>query len=192
MLDAQEYLHLAIKASQAKEHFAALDYLHKSIDLSPNNAFAYFLLAAEHAEIGLFERATNEMKKAIGLDPTLYIAKFQLSLLLIEAQEEAEAKDYLFDIVSNSADEPLTHFAQGLMALIQKQPLDEARAEFQLGIHKNTHNPGLNLSIEAILKSMDQDLAGQPAVETPPAGKSETAYGSVLRAYNTESFEEDQ
>lgn len=188
MLDAQEYLHLAIKASQAKEHFAALDYLHKSIDLSPDNANSYFLLAAEHAEIGLFDRAIVEMQKAIELEPTLYIARFQLSLLLIQAQQEPEAQHQLQVIIENSQDEPLIHFSRGLLALTNDQAFVDARAELQKGLELNTQNPGLNSCITSILESLDRS---NPPPEQPTETKADSDYGSVLRVYKTDTFEEE-
>ena len=74
MLDAAEYLHLAIRSSQSGDHKETIECLHKSLDLDPSNAYAIYLLAAEHAELGMFERAIKGMEEALVLDSGIELA----------------------------------------------------------------------------------------------------------------------
>ena len=50
----------------------------QAAERNPKNAEARYLLGAELAQAGQYERAVTEMKAAVGLQPTLFTAHFQL------------------------------------------------------------------------------------------------------------------
>lgn len=81
LLDAQELLQLAVLDINASRHDGAIAKLKEACALEQGNASLHFLLAAEHAEIGLQDRAMDGMKRALELDPSLHIARFQLGLI---------------------------------------------------------------------------------------------------------------
>lgn len=117
MLDAEEYLHLAIHATQQGLHHSALDYLHKCLEQEPENASAIFLLAAEHAELGLYKRAIEEMKKSISLNDKLEMAYYQLALLYMQQGDDSEAQPLWQHLADQSADESLQEFSKGMLLL---------------------------------------------------------------------------
>src|SRR5262245_33438307 len=102
MLDAEEYFHLALHASAAGDHHACMTYLEQVLQREPLNARAIYLLAVQHAELGLTQRAVAGIKAALAIDPDLEIARFQLGLLLMfDRQEPREAKSYLERLCSS-------------------------------------------------------------------------------------------
>src|SRR4051794_32037337 len=90
-LDADELLQLAIGASQKDDHETAIINLKRALEISPNHAKAHYFLGAEHAQIGLFERAIKEREKAFSIDPDLITAVFQLGLLYMTSGQVDKA-----------------------------------------------------------------------------------------------------
>ncbi len=154
MLDAQEYLHLAIKSSQAGSHQAALEQLHHCLALEPDNAAANFLMAAEHAELGLFERAIDGMEKALSINPGLELASFQLAMLYFQNGEEHKAQALWDKLGNTTEDKSLQLFSTGL-SLLCKNETEQAVAFLQHGIAENTANPAINQLIDNIVKYID-------------------------------------
>ncbi len=194
MLDAQEYLHLAVNASQQGEHHAAMEHLHKCLESEPDNAYAVYLLAAEHAEIGLFDRALEGMERAIELDDSIEMAKFQLGLLYVRLGNDERAKQFWTILVDNTEDESLRLFSESLLALLGED-LALAQSKFEAGRELNKSNPGLNDSMARIL-----EVATSGSVDTAPvnesaavsAKKDESKNDPVfLGAYKDHSLDED-
>ena len=154
MLDAQEYLHLAIKSSQEGQHQKALEQLRRCLDVEPGNATATFLLAAEHAELGMFDRAIDGMEKAINMDPDLEMAKLQLGMLY--AQQGANAKAIeLWSALGDATNDPsLVLFAKGFSLLCEGQT-EQAVQNLRQGMSANKKNPALNLSIAHVMNSVE-------------------------------------
>ena len=94
-LDAEELLHLAIQASQADRHDQAITYLKRAQAKAPENANIAYFLGAEHAQIGLYQRAMEEMAQALELNPALHTARFQLGLLYLTSGLAAPATEAL-------------------------------------------------------------------------------------------------
>lgn len=118
MLDAPEYLHLAIHASNEGNHHAALNYLKDALQAEPDNAQVLYFLAAEHAELGLYDRACVEMKAALEREPGMEVARFQLGLLHLQLQRPEEAKAEFEVLADNAASPDLGKFAAGYLKII--------------------------------------------------------------------------
>src|SRR5262245_41028534 len=93
MLDAEECLHLALHASSIGDHHACIAYLKEGLKQQPADARAIYLLATQHAELGLIERAIGGMQAALAIEPGLEIARFHLGLLLLDRNRAADAKE---------------------------------------------------------------------------------------------------
>jgi tetratricopeptide (TPR) repeat protein len=74
MLDAEEYLALAVHASSVKDHHTCLTYLDEVLRQQPSNASALFLRAVQHAELGLTTRALRGLEAALEINPGLEVA----------------------------------------------------------------------------------------------------------------------
>lgn len=124
-LDSEELLQLAVLDSAADRHDTAIVKLKKAVALDPRNAKALYMLGAEHAEIGLMERAIEEMTRALEVDPALETAHFQLGLLLYSLGRVPEASDRWDQLSYLGDDHPLVAFKTGLL-LLNDNKLEEA------------------------------------------------------------------
>lgn len=185
-LDATEYLHLALHAVQKGDHHAALLYLKNVLELQPDNSAAHYLMAAEHAELGLLERAAEGMAESLLLDPGLDIARFQLGLLKLQLDRIPEAAEAFGTLVQVSTDTSLREFASGYMALIAE---DKALAipHFAAGLELCDNNLALKQDMTRVLDSLqpastiDEASASAPSVSLEKP--SDTASLLFLGAY---------
>lgn len=185
LLDSEEYLHLAIHATQNQQHHAALDYLHKCLEQEPNNAKATFLLAAEYAELGLRKRSILCMTRALELDPELEMARYQLGLLHVQEGNVEESQEIWAHLAEFSQEPAIRLVSQGL-AMIE--------SDYQMGLtyvkqatEAETTNGFLKSSIEAIHRNL-AEAGSMPAA--PPLG-AETSRVLFLDAYRNSDFQED-
>lgn len=176
-LDADELLHLAMAAAKQDRHEDAIDYLKRAIEMEPNHAKAHYFLAAEHAQIGMFDRAVEEMQKSVELDPALHTAHFQLGLLHLTSGRVAEALAAWLPLEQLGESDPLLLFKRGLECLANDQ-FDECRNYLSKGIDANKINPDLNADMQRVLDQLP--VAGQVAESTEHAGHV------FLSAYNSE------
>jgi len=186
MLDADEYLHLAIHATQHQQHHAALEYLNKSLAISPDNAKAIFLLAAEHAELGLFDRAIKGMERALDLDPHLDFARYQLGMLYMQTNDIQAGKLVWNYLGEHATDNAIKLVAQGLSTID-----DDYSRGFSLveqAAKSDITNPFLRSSIENIR----DNLAQSRSLSTPQDIKaSDVSHSLFLTAYQNSTFNKD-
>lgn len=152
MLDATEYLHLAIHASQDGNHHAALNYLNTALEQQPDNAAVRYFLAAEHAELGLMDRAHAGMTQALELDPRMDIARFQLGLLNLQLQKVEEARAAFDQLQSHAQDPGLKWFATAYLDLLNEQP-EGAIDKLTRGLAECV-NPALKADMTRVLASL--------------------------------------
>jgi len=167
-LDQEELLHLAMEASRQQRHGDAIDYLKQAVERSDSNYKALYLLAAQHAQIGMTERAIEEFNKALAIEPNLPPARFQLGLLLLCNARVQEALEALEPLEQLAESDPYLHFKRGLECLCRD---DFAGCEQNLkrGMELNTVNPALNVDMQRILDDVAAHLAKQDA-EKPATG----------------------
>ncbi|WP_220815277.1 hypothetical protein [Pseudomonas paralcaligenes] len=152
MLDADEYLHLAIKASQTGDHHASLEHLHKALAQAPSHAGARYFLAAEHAELGLYERACEEMQELLLIAPGMEIARFQLGLLNLQLDRKEPAQQVFKELAESARDESLMAFAAAYLHLLEERQ-HEAIAQLNEGL-KVCGNPALKADMSRVLSSL--------------------------------------
>ncbi len=149
MLDAEECLHLALHASSVGNHHACMTYLKEGLQQQPRNARAIYLLAAQHAELGLLERAIGGMQSAISIEPSLEIARFQLGLLLLDRKRPLEALEQ-FKALDTSADRALRACSEA-MAAVARGDLPVARAKLAEAVSLPSSNPALLTVVRRLL-----------------------------------------
>lgn len=163
-LDAEELLHFAIQASQNKENEKAVLYLKQAIFQQPENARLHYLLGAQHADIGMYDQAIEDLSKAVELNPELETAHFQLGLLYASSARIAEAEKAWQPLEDLDEANPLLLFKTGLLQLANDQ-FKDAKINLQKGIEQNNSNPGLNTDMQNILDQVNQissDIAAEP------------------------------
>ncbi|MBA4077916.1 MAG: hypothetical protein C0508_23005 [Cyanobacteria bacterium PR.023] len=159
MLDSSEYLHLAIHASESGDHHAALNYLNQALTQDPNNASLIYFQAAEHAELGLFERASKGITQALAIDETLDVARFQLGLLHLQLQQTELAQHQFATLTEKTNDPSLKSFSKAYLALINEN-VESATELLEAGIASCESEP-LKADMQRVLAS----LAESPVTE---------------------------
>jgi tetratricopeptide (TPR) repeat protein len=180
-LDDEELLHLALHAGRGHRHDAAIDYLKRAVQEFPRSAKAHYLLGAEHAQIGLYERAAAEMKQAIQLDPTLSVAQFQLGLLQLTTGHAQEAEIAWQPLDRLARHDPLYLFKSGLLHLIRDE-LPACIQALEQGIANNSANEPLNDDMRRVLNDLQERTAAAQGTHGEPAPFSRTSH-ALLSAY---------
>lgn len=191
-LDGPELLHLALEAAGRNDHGTAITYLKQALDLpegstaiSTDYAKYVYLLGAEYAQIGMMDRAAENMAKAIDMDPSLHTARFQLGLLHITCNQPAQALSVLAPLEKLPEDSAFHHFGMGLQYLIQDQ-IAPCRTALLKGIDLNSASPVPNLALNAdmqkLLNAMEQFGGGTETAVAMGAPNAEA--GFLMSAYN--------
>ncbi len=143
MLDAEEYFHLALHASGMGDHHACMTYLEEVLHQQPRHARAIYLMAVQHAELGLTQRAIAGIKTALSLEPDLEIARFQLGLLLMfDNNQPREAKDYL-ERLCVSKNRALRAYSEAMIAMADNEPV-LARQKLAVGLSESSPDSRLS------------------------------------------------
>jgi tetratricopeptide (TPR) repeat protein len=167
-LDDEELLHLAIEASRNQRHADAIHFLKEAAAKSTGNAKVHYLLGAEHAQIGLIDRAEEDMATALELDPSLVPARFQLGLLFLVRGKVANAMTVWEALEKLDDSDPYLHFKRGLEYLAQD---DFARCQesLALGMSLNRANPPLNRDMLRIVDEVKARTSAPAAASQEPA-----------------------
>jgi DNA-binding CsgD family transcriptional regulator len=166
LYDIEEYLHLAMHASSRGDIHACMNYLKELLQLQPGHALALYLLATQHAEIGMYERAIKGMRAALALNPGLETARFQLGLLLLDRNRTADAKEQFAALLSVS--EPiLRSYSEGMVAVLDND-LVRGAEKLNAALAAKATSPGL----EALNEIMRGVLARVSAMATERSGRA--------------------
>lgn len=168
MLDAEEYLHLALHASSIRDHHSCLRYLYEVLRLQPQHGAARYLLAVQHAELGLGSRAVAGLKEALALDPGMDLARFQLGCMLQDLGRGEEAVEQ-FKMLRASRDEALRDYSEALIALGAKDQV-RAREKLALGLSRKPANTSLATAMRRLLEYLSGST--DPAKAEPGASES--------------------
>src|SRR6185437_13734707 len=120
-LDESELLNLALHAMGNNHHDESMRLLKRTLNAFPGSARAHYLLGAEHAQIGMYDRAVSEMTEAVRLDPSLAAAHFQLGLLHVTAGRVREAQAAWLPLDRLPSDDPLRLFKSAMLHLARDE-----------------------------------------------------------------------
>jgi tetratricopeptide (TPR) repeat protein len=173
LLDADELLQLALRASDSDQSEQALIYLKRALEKTPTDARLHYLLGAEHAHMGLYERAVVEMQRAVKLDAGLHTAHFQLGLLHMTSgrmEEAAAAWQPLDKLPPNKA---LRLFKTALEHL-SRDEFDPFFALTSQGMQSNDSNAALNQDMQRLMAHVESQRATMMApAKTAPAAPAD-------------------
>ena len=181
-LDSEELFHLAIKASEKKDHDKAISYLKESLALKAD-ANTQYILAAEHAEIGMYERAIEEMQKALLLNSNLWTAHFQKGLLYLTLNKKNEAIESWQPLLKLPESHYLYHFSKGLISALEENAT-AAISFLTEGIKINKENIALNNDMQRILENINS--IPKTAPEATADLKNKDTQHLFLSAYGNE------
>ena len=160
-LDSQELLHLALVASQAERHDHAIALLKQAWQRSPGDANIVYCLGAEHAQIGMYERAIDELAHAIELDPSLDTARLQLGILCLTCGMADRGVSELTPLVELPENHCCRHFANALIALANDRTAD-CVAYLDAGLALTTGNAALIEDMRRLRHAVQQQTQGDP------------------------------
>jgi tetratricopeptide (TPR) repeat protein len=132
-----------MSAGAQGDHDACLSYLEKVLQHEPRNEAAIYLMAVQHGELGLIDRAIDGIKTALAIDPGMDIARFQLGLLLLFDQQRArDARDQLTPLLQ-CKEAALRAFADALIAIADAD-LNRARQQLAVGLSAGARSSTLS------------------------------------------------
>lgn len=175
ILDNDELIRLALEAMNNGKDADSVVMLKTLVDRDPGNGFANYLLAAQHAQMGLMDRAEAGFRAAIASDVELPTARFQLGQLLALKGDSAGAVQVLQPLAAN--DDSLGAYARGISAA--------ALDDIDTAIRELDHGLSLPQDIPALATDMrnlrERFLAANAGTTASPA--AETMAPRFLGAY---------
>lgn len=178
--DVDELMQLALRATERDQVEDAIGYLKRLLDLQPEHPEAVYLLGALHAEIGLFERATEEIARALELNPDMPTARLQLGLLCIRAGDFQRAIDAWEPLATLGEGNPLYLFRRGLINFTEGRISDCVR-DLEQGIAVNKDNEPLNRDMAAIKAEAEKLVDDEARLRAAEAGETEAAPAAASR-----------
>lgn len=184
----EELLQLAVRAMNKSEDDHALNYLNQAYDIDEDNASVNYLLAAQFAEMGLYEKALNAFGKTVEIEPNMHYARFQYGLLQL-TQNIVEPSRENFEYLSKQEDNPeLALFGRGLIKLIEDD-FENAKILLNEGKSINNLNPALNGDIDKILSQINIHLSGDQQDSAQTTSSSQSQSSVLLSAYQNNDDE---
>lgn len=178
-LDNDELLRLALDAMNTGRDADSVAMLKTLLARAPDNAHALYLLAAQHAQMGLMERAEEGFRQAVRLAPELATARFQLGQLLLIKGDSQDAKQVLLPLAGQT--DALGAYARGMCAAADDDaPL--AIAAIAEGLALPQPVPALAGDMTALRGRLQALLAGG---EGSPAPATTTTAPRFMGAYQT-------
>lgn len=156
-LDADEFLHLALRATRRNEVDAAFKYVDKALAIAPGDPRLHHLRGGLLAERGDVEGAVQAMERALALDPRLWGAHFQLGLLHATSgrTEQATQAWAPLDVLPES--HPLRLFKSGLERL-EREEYEDCIACLTAGIAVNHESAALNSNMRRVIEKAEERL----------------------------------
>ena len=124
-LDNEELLRLSLDAMNTGRDADSVVMLKTLLEREPGNVYAQYLLAAQHAQLGLMDRAEEGFRKTVEVAPDLVAARFQLGQLLLVKGEAGEARQVLQPLTLMH--DALGAYARGLCAAGEEDPANAVR-----------------------------------------------------------------
>lgn len=187
LLDTEELMHLALKATETGDGDKVLKYLKQLLDIEPNNAMALYLLGAQHAQMGMYDRGKDEMARAVELEPNIPpTAHFQLGLLHLTSGEVPKAMAAWAPLDKLGDEDPLNLFKHGLAYLAQDE-FAKCIEYLEKGIAVNDRYPALNPDMQTFMDKAREALGGTPSSAEKPAATAQRRRQADLSAYESDS-----
>ena len=181
-LDNDELLRVSLDAINHDRSAEAIEMLKTLLERDPNHVFATYLLAAQHAQLGMMDRAEEGFGRTVQMAPEFPIARFQLGQLLLVKADAAGAKATLAPLADLPAAQALSHYAKGLIAAADEDAAG-AIAQLQAGLACAQEIPALAADMQRVIANLQAlGTAAAPAAAEPAAPVAPiflTAYGKT-------------
>lgn len=177
-LDNDELLHLALEAMNTGRDADSVAMLKTLLERQPGNGYALYLLAAQHAQMGLMDRAEEGFRMVVAAAPELHTARFQLGQLLAVKGAANEAREVLRPLTAQQ--DSLGAYARGISAAAGEDVAAAIEA-LQQGLAMPQEIPALAGDMQGLLGRL-QSLQVADASAFPAHGAPSQR---VLGAYQT-------
>jgi tetratricopeptide (TPR) repeat protein len=170
-LDNDELLRIALDAINQDKHADAVSMLKTLLERDSKHVFGTYLLAAEHAQLGMMDRAEEGFRKTVELAPDFPIARFQLGQLLLVKGDAESAKNLLAPLTQLPAGQALPWYAKGLIAAANEDA-KEAITQLQSGLACEQEIPVLAQDMQRVLNNLHALTGGgepSPITQTTSA-----------------------
>jgi hypothetical protein len=139
------------------------------------------LVASQHADLGLTDRAIRELIRAVTIDPGMEYARFQLGALLLERRRASESRVHLNELLA-SQDAALRDYSEAMLAIADTD-YERARGKIAVGLTLHQTNPVLARFMKTVLENLSKldPTPGQPVAQegVDPPPRFLGAYGDV-------------
>ncbi len=167
-LDNDELLRIALDAVNHDRHADAVGLLKTLLERDPRHVFGTYLLAAEHAQLGMMDRAEEGFARTVALAPEFPMARFQLGqMLLLRGRVEA-ARETLAPLEQLPAGQALPHYAKGLVAASEEDAAG-AIADLQAGLACPQEIPALAGDMRRLIDNLQAIAGSTPQAPVAPA-----------------------
>ena len=164
-LDSDELLRFSLSAMNAANDAEATNLLKALVDREPGHAYGHYLLAAQHAQLGLMERAEAGFRTAATLAPADFpMPRFQLGQLLVLKGAVDEARDTLAPLTQGS--DALAAYASALSS-VAIEDIPSAVLHLQQGLERPQPIPALEQDMARLLQQL---LEREKQAETTDSG----------------------
>lgn len=163
-LDNEEVLRLSLDAINNGRDADAVVMLKTLLERDPQHVHAQYLLAAQHAQLGMHDRAEAGFRAVVAGAPELAIARFQLGQLLVMKGEGAEAKQTLQPLADQQ--DALGAYARAMTAAADED-IANALVHLESGLALPQEIPALTADMQRLHGQLQQGTAevegGAPA-----------------------------
>lgn len=170
-LDNEELLRLALDAINNGRDADSLVMLKTLLERDPRHVYAQYLLAAQHAQLGMFERAEAGFRAAVAGAPDLAIARFQLGQLLVMKGVTEEATQMLAPLADRG--DALAAYARALVAAANEDAPTAVR-ELDQGLALPQEIPALAGDMQRLRDRLSAQGADIATVQATEAALAET------------------
>lgn len=163
-LDNEELLRLALAANGDGRDAEGVAMLKTLLEREPGQVHARYLLAAQHAQMGLYDRAEVGFRAVVVDAPEFPVARFQLGQLLILKGAADEARQVLEPVARQS--DSLGTYARAMIAAAGEDAAT-AIGHLEAGLALPQEIPALAVDMQRLLEQLRQ--GAQPGPVEPPA-----------------------
>lgn len=146
-LDNDELLRLSLAAMAEGRDADSMVTLKTMLDRDPGNARARYLLAAQHAQLGMLDRAEEGFRSAIGGEDVPATARLQLGQLLLLKGAKDEAREVLAALAGKT--DALAAYSRALMAAANED-VPTVLAELEAGFALPQEVPALEVDMRRL------------------------------------------
>ena len=177
-LDRDELLRLSLEAINTGHDADAVVLLKTLLEREPRHVHATYLLAAQHAQMGLVDRAEAGFRAVVETDPDFAVARFQFAQLLTMQGRRDEAGTILAPLLGG--DDALGAYARALQAA-GNDDAEQTVRQLETGLALPQDNPALAQDMQRLRTRLLDTAATVPpassARDTGAAPMFLTAYG---------------